>query len=167
MSTVLGAIETALQRKSDLLREVAEIDAELERAKLAISGAHQIEPRRRDFSRDIRRDGSLPNEIYAALETKEPQTVGDLATAVRRTPGAIQPWLRDMVNSKRLHRVRLAGATGRTAIYARTREALDGFVNDNTPAPAPADDELGQANGATSAGTTDQDSTTPAVGGLQ
>lgn len=150
MNTNLTAsVEQLLQRRVDLLREVTEIDTELERVKLALQGAHpqpRQRPIRTNFRRDIRAAGSIPNDIYAALAVREPRSAKDLAAHLKLNPTYVGVQCKAMADAGRLHRVRLHNR-GRTYFYARTADVLIATSTTETPA---SDDELGQRNSANS-----------------
>lgn len=121
-----SSIESLLQRKAELLREVAEIDAELERAALALQGvARQGRPRpiRQNYRRDLRVAGSVPNDIYAALAVREPQSIKELADHLKVKLPNLGVQCHRMAMGGQLSRVRVHGM-GRTYLYARTSSAL-------------------------------------------
>lgn len=141
---LLTSIEQLVQRKADLLREADEIDRELERVRLALNG-HMPQPRhtpvKRNFRRDIRIDGSIPNDIYAALELREPRTIADIAVHLNVSKQTVANWCTRMVATERLHRVRVHGH-GRKYLYSRTAEV---FAPMPQASSGEGDDELGQS----------------------
>lgn len=159
---LLTSIEQLVQRKADLLREADEIDRELERVRLALNG-HAPQPRtapvKRNYRRDIRVAGSIPNDIYGALEVREPRSIKDLSAHLKVSAQVVQSYCRGMVQTGHLHRVRLHDM-GRTYVYSRTAET---FAPMPQSSPKESDDELGQrspSNVTTGADTTSQDKVT-------
>lgn len=154
MVSVLSAIEQLIQRRADLLQEVAAIESELERAQVALSGdvrAVRVALRgHRNDKRDRRPDGSLPNMIVASLAAKEPRTLNDIAAYIQRKSPTVYVALREMVMAGQLFRVRASGQ-GSPNIYARSESVLREYaaaprIGARQPADAPSsgDDELGQ-----------------------
>ena len=135
------SVEQLIQRRADLLREVSQIDTELERVKLALQGAPSRpgRPIRTNYRRDIRVTGSVPNDIYAALAIREPRSVKDLAAHIKVSTALVSLKCKAMTDVGRLHRVRPHNM-GRTYVYARTAEAL---ITTAPDAPPASDDELG------------------------
>jgi len=143
--SVLATIEQLLARQADLRREADEIDRELERVRLALQGGRPTPARHttRNFRRDIRVAGSVPNHIYAALAVREPQTIKDLAAHLKKSPQATSTYCTNMVQRGQLSRVHLH-TNGRTYVYARTADA---FALAPEPIGSGDDDELGHAHG--------------------
>lgn len=149
---LVTAVEQLLKEKGDLLRRVDDIDAQLERARLAIGGRAVPSPKPApNYKRDLRPDGSLVNEIYAALAAKEPRTKDDIASYVQADAASVHIQLHAMVQAGQIHRGRLPKGIGRPFIYARSEAAIVAFLSAPAPA-APAttsdlgdgdDDELG------------------------
>ena len=124
---IATSIEALLARRTDLLREISEIDAELERATLALQGlldGRRPPPIRHNFRRDLRVSGSIPNAIYTALALREPRSIKDLAAHLNVHENTLNRECKRMIQAGYLSRVCLQNR-GRSYVYARTTEALN------------------------------------------
>jgi hypothetical protein len=153
MNDVLSAVEQLLQRKADLLGEVESIDEQVDRIRLALGKGPPIQSNRNyKHPREIRPDGTMPNEIVAALAVREPRTIRDIAAYTKRTTAHISLVLTPMVRTGRVFRTQIQGQ-GRAYVYARSEAALRAFTDAPTPPANPPpgdDDELGQGTPAKS-----------------
>lgn len=151
---LVAAIELLQEQRRTALADLARIENELQRAKLAIQDAIGGRPIRAAARptrvSHIRSDGSIANAILTALAASEPSRVHQLVTLTGLSQATVQKTCVDLVRVGRLFRVRLH-EFGRPAIYARTKEALgsNGHVDvpvaaaDTDTAEGEAADELG------------------------
>lgn len=147
---LVSAIELLQEQKRDALAELARIDNELERARLAIQDMLGGRPLREGVRKPKPANhyllaGTIPNQILAALAASEPRTLDDLAAITNLNKGTIYNSCIAMVRAGRLFRAKLH-VTGKTGVYARSADALVGRAAARPLGDVPAAPEEGAAD---------------------